>query len=452
MPKAAGRDTGPDIVGIGVACMDHAVAIESLNAGERIERTALHPDRRRHGGHRHGGRGQAGGELAASPAAPSDDPAGQLHPRRTRRRRHRPGVLPVATRPGYTGVSLCMSETCTGRKLIIGLAGGTQRMTPADVDEGFYRMVRRAKLLHLDGFHGEAGDRRGGAARDAGVPVHLDATIGGPGSDRFLAASDIVFASQSFCEGRFSRDVSPKALDWLLDITPARWVGLTMGAAGSIALDRKTNKRYCQPAFDIQVLDTVGAGDSFHGRSSFALARGWPMDKAMRLATAVGAMCCLGLGGREGLPTLRQAQAFLRRAKPLAPAENEEAAMTGRQRIAAAFAAEPTDRVPIFEQTVFSNVASAALGRPLDIGGGELRYREVCAWLQGQAAHAQFVEKMLQDVAWLYREVGYDMVRMPWRETRQSSKRIDEHTFLFGDREDVWRSSPTAPRPATGTR
>ena len=156
-------------------------------------------------------------------------------------------------------------------------------------------------------------------ARAAGVPVHLDATMGGPTSNRFLAVSDIVFASQSFCERRFGEDVSPKVLAWLADITPARWVGLTMGAAGSIALDRKTSRRYFQPAFEIHVLDTVGAGDSFHGAMSFALARGWPMDKAMRLATAVGAMCCLGLGGREGLPTLRQAQAFLRKAKPLAP-------------------------------------------------------------------------------------------------------------------------------------
>jgi sulfofructose kinase len=297
--------------------MDHAVAVESLNAGERI------------GAQRYV---QTGGGMAATgmvaavrlgarcslASSAGDDPAGHF----IREELAAEGIdlAYFRLRPtGRTGVSLCMSETCTGRKLIIGLAGGTQRMTPSDVDDGFYRMVRGAKMLHLDGFHGELAIAAAEHARDAGVPVHLDATMGGPGSDRFLAISDIVFASQSFCERRFSRDVSPKALDWLLDITPARWVGLTMGAAGSIALDRKTNKRHFQPAFDIQVLDTVGAGDSFHGAMSFALARGWPMDKAMRLATAVGAMCCLGLGGREGLPTLRQAQAFLRKAKPLAP-------------------------------------------------------------------------------------------------------------------------------------
>ena len=112
--------------------------------------------------------------------------------------------------------------------------------------------------------------------------------------------------------------------------------------------------------------------------------------------------------------------------------------MTHRERIQAAFAGMPTDRVPIFDQTVFSNVASAAMGRPLDVGGGDVRYREACSWLKGEVAHAEFVEKMLQDVAWFYRQVGYDMVRMPWRETRRPARQIDEYTFLFGDRDDVW--------------
>lgn len=313
MAKAAGRNAVSEIVAVGVACMDHAVAVESLQAGERI------------GAQRYvqtGGGMAATGMVAAArlgarcslASSAGDDPAGRFI--RDELAAEGIGLKYFRLRPtGRTGISLCMSETRTGRKLIIGLAGGTQRMTAADVDEGFYRMVRGAKLLHLDGFHGELAIPAAECAREAGVPVHLDATMGGAGSDRFLAVSDIVFASQSFCERRFQCDVSPKALEWLLDITPARWVGLTMGAAGSVALDRKKNKRYFQPAFEIEVLDTVGAGDSFHGAMSFALARGWPMERAMRLATAVGAMCCMGLGGREGLPTLRQAQAFLRKAR-----------------------------------------------------------------------------------------------------------------------------------------
>jgi sulfofructose kinase len=313
------RDLGfePEIVAVGIACMDQAVAVEDLNGGERtsalryvqtgggMAATAMVAAARL--GARCSLASSAGDDLAGRFIR--DELAGEGIDLTYFRLRHK----------GQTGVSLCLAETATGRKRIIGLRGGQQRLTPADVDETFFRMVRQARILHLDGFHGALAIRAGACAREAGVPVHLDATCNDAASDRFLAVSDIVFASQSFCERRFGRDVCPHAVEWLADITPARWLGVTMGAAGSIALDRNSGKRFFQPAFAVPCLDTVGAGDSFHGAMSFALARGWPMDKAMRLAAAVGAMCCLGLGGREGLPTLRQAQAFLRKAKPLEP-------------------------------------------------------------------------------------------------------------------------------------
>ncbi len=309
------KGAGPEIVAVGVACLDHAVAVDDLDAGERI------------GARKYvlAGGGMAatamvaaarlGGRCALA-SSTGDNWAGhlihdELHSEGIDLRyfRFRPG--------GRTSISLCMSEIKSHKKTIIGLSGGNQRLTPEDVNEGFWRMVRRAKILHLDGFHGELGVRAGQVAKEAGVPVHMDCTTGGVQKDAFLTLADIVFASQTFSEQRFKVDASPKVLEWLVDLTPARYVGLTMGAKGSVALDRKTGRRYFQPAFDIEVLDTVGAGDSYHGAMSFALSRGWPMTRAMRLATAVGAMCCMGLGGRDGLPTLRAAQAFLRRARVL---------------------------------------------------------------------------------------------------------------------------------------
>jgi sulfofructose kinase len=311
------RGVRPQIVAVGVACLDHAVAVEDLNGGDRLRALRYV---------------QTGGGMAATAmvaaarlgarcilaSSAGDDPAGRFI--RDELAAEGIDLQYFRLRPGgRTGTCLCMAETSTGRKRIIGLAGGARRMTPADVDGGFYRMLRRAKVLHLDGYHAELAIPAGEAAREYGLTVHLDATMGGPLSEKFLALSDVVFASQTFCEQRFRKDVNPKAVEWLADLTPARWVGVTMGAAGSMALDRRTNRRYFQPAFEVKVLDTVGAGDSFHGAVSFAFAKGWPMDRALRLAAAVGALCCTGLGGREGLPTLRQAQAFLRKAKPVSP-------------------------------------------------------------------------------------------------------------------------------------
>jgi ribokinase len=55
------------------------------------------------------------------------------------------------------------------------------------------------------------------------------------------------------------------------------------------------------PAVD--VVDTVGAGDAFNGALAWSLARGAPLDAALRAATAAGAAACTGTGARDALPT-----------------------------------------------------------------------------------------------------------------------------------------------------
>jgi hypothetical protein len=106
---------------------------------------------------------------------------------------------------------------------------------------------------------------------------------------------------------------------------------------------------------------------------------------------------------------------------------------SGRQRIQAAFNHQIPDRVPKFDQTVTIEVASAALGREVLIGGGTLRFREVQARFEGKNSADEFEERMFRDVADFYVELGYDMARLPWRDTRQATKKIDQYTYQFGD-------------------
>jgi len=112
---------------------------------------------------------------------------------------------------------------------------------------------------------------------------------------------------------------------------------------------------------------------------------------------------------------------------------NKANTWTGRRRILAAFEHEPVDRVPRFDQSISSEVASKVMGREMLIGGGSLRFKEVAARFSGEAAASEFQERMLKDVAFFYREMGYDMARLPWRDTRRASRRIDQYTYLFGD-------------------
>lgn len=89
-----------------------------------------------------------------------------------------------------------------------------------------------------------------------------------------------------------------------------RIAAVTLGAKGIIWLD-DDNHLLHQPAFHVEVVDTTGAGDVFHGALAYALGTGLGEDEAFRLATAVAAMKCTQPGGRQGIPTLRAAHEFL---------------------------------------------------------------------------------------------------------------------------------------------
>jgi ribokinase len=68
------------------------------------------------------------------------------------------------------------------------------------------------------------------------------------------------------------------------------------------------------PAFRVEAIDTVGAGDCFNGGLAHALAAGQPLDKALRFASACGALSTTRRGASAASPTRAEVEAFLARA------------------------------------------------------------------------------------------------------------------------------------------
>jgi ribokinase len=60
-----------------------------------------------------------------------------------------------------------------------------------------------------------------------------------------------------------------------------------------------------------QVVDTIGAGDTFTGALAAALSRGEPIASAMRRANAAAALSVMGRGAIGGMPTAAQVDALL---------------------------------------------------------------------------------------------------------------------------------------------
>jgi ribokinase len=88
-----------------------------------------------------------------------------------------------------------------------------------------------------------------------------------------------------------------------------RCVGLTQGAAGSALWHQ--GEIIDVPGFPVEVVDTTGAGDVFHGAFLCGLLRGWEARDILQFANAVSALKCTSLGGRTGIPRIEEVWRFL---------------------------------------------------------------------------------------------------------------------------------------------
>jgi sulfofructose kinase len=88
---------------------------------------------------------------------------------------------------------------------------------------------------------------------------------------------------------------------------PEQLVAITLGPVGCVWDDGR--EVFLQAAPAVEVVESNGAGDAFHGAYAAALASGRSVAAAIRLATAVGALRCAG-EGRAALPDLTSAEAL----------------------------------------------------------------------------------------------------------------------------------------------
>ncbi|MDE2726765.1 MAG: PfkB family carbohydrate kinase [Gemmatimonadota bacterium] len=212
-------------------------------------------------------------------------------------------VEPGATTP----VSMILVDESTGQRTI--MAGGTTvEMSPSEIPTG---MIADAKYLHLDTTGRQAALAAAEIARGSGVPVVLDAdSLSRPQDiEDLLRATDYLIASQVFAEALTGRSDPVEAAKSLAGYGSSVTI-VTLGEAGSLTL--ADGRSFYTPAFPVEVVDTTGAGDVYHGAYIFGLLQGWCREKTAVFSSAVAALSCTRLGGRSGIPDLCCTLNFLR--------------------------------------------------------------------------------------------------------------------------------------------
>ena len=124
-----------------------------------------------------------------------------------------------------------------------------------------------------------------------------------------LRRTDILIASLAFASSFANTEDVDVAIDRLLGYGPSVAI-VTLGVQG--CRGQAEGYRFHSPAFPVEVVDTTGAGDVFHGAFIYGMLQGWELMKKIEFASAVAAIKCTRLGGRTGIPDRQQALRFLR--------------------------------------------------------------------------------------------------------------------------------------------
>jgi sulfofructose kinase len=211
-------------------------------------------------------------------------------------------------RPGRSTIIVdCRQKTRTVFSHVEGHFGPDPDRPGADV-------IRRAAVLLVD-HHGVAGTFRATRiARDAGIGVVADFERDPGGAfDELLALVDHLVVPERFARQLSGAATAEEACRRLW--TPDRQaVVVTCGEQGCWYCDSPTAARPEHlSAFAVEVADTTGCGDVFHGAYCAGLAEGMTLGERLRLASATAALKATACGGQSGIPTREAVDAFLAR-------------------------------------------------------------------------------------------------------------------------------------------
>ena len=147
------------------------------------------------------------------------------------------------------------------------------------------------------------------AAKARGIPRVLDLDKPAPPDDALVAGCTHVIASADAMRDSTGLKDHGAALLKFGEVYTG-FLAVTDGPDGVFWRDGKDVRH--MPAFKVAVVDTLGAGDTFHGAFTLRLAETGDEIDAMRFASAAAALKCTRFGGLMGAPNRAEVEAFLK--------------------------------------------------------------------------------------------------------------------------------------------
>ncbi len=163
------------------------------------------------------------------------------------------------------------------------------------------------KVILFDGHEPYISPALAKYARQRGIITVLDAGSIHSGTEELAGLVDYLVCSERFGLDLTGETSETKALETLGAYAPN--VIITIGERGMVWKNQKGSGSL--DAYKIKAVDTTGAGDVFHGALAACLAQQKEWLTSLRFASAAGALCCMKIGARLGIPSREEVEGFL---------------------------------------------------------------------------------------------------------------------------------------------
>ncbi len=183
-------------------------------------------------------------------------------------------------------------------------------LPPLSLNESQLAAIRAADLLMVDGNEMDAAVQAATVARASGTKVLYDCGGLYDGVERLLALTDLMIPSEEFALGHTGCATADDAARALYERYHPEIVVITRGKHGGVLYDGTTLISY--PIYPVEVVDSNGSGDVFHGAFAAGVCRGYDYVTCCHFASAVSALKCTGVGARESVPSFDTVTLFLK--------------------------------------------------------------------------------------------------------------------------------------------
>lgn len=192
--------------------------------------------------------------------------------------------------------TIIVDTTANTRNIFFRREGkvGAPPDSPSEVE------IASSRVLLVDHYGGKGNTRAIELARKNGVPIVADfeRTNVDCFNDFFPLVNHLI-VSQKFAAS-ITGETSPEQMTRALWNEKREVVIVTTGDKGCIAFDGQNNTIF--PAMPVEVVDTTGCGDVFHGVYAATLAFEWPLEKRVHAAIIAAGLKAQHRGAQQGIP------------------------------------------------------------------------------------------------------------------------------------------------------